>query len=700
MTLHIPLVDPEWSNLELALALSGAGLYVLPTRAAGDAKHAGSVVGKGWPAKSSRDPKVVAAWFAGTDHRVAVHCGRSGLVVFDLDHPEHLPEPLGKAIASEVPPYQSTRPDEPGRGHYLFAQPPGRRIGNRADGLGRDWGEVRGANGIILVGGPGREWLQTGDVPELPGYVAELLPDVGDADTAVSDDELFRFVAAHTSELQPRTMQAVLDGFERQDGSRHDAMVSHACWAVRESVAGRYSAQKVLHRLEQLFAEAMATARSPGDRTLTREQAEAEFRCGVAWAIGQEWRPDGTETDDDRPDLAGQARAAWVEAEIVAETERLRIREQARQRLDAEKRAPLARLSFAEFLAAPMPEYLVPKMFYRDGLSVVFGAPGAAKSFFVLDIALCLATGAPWRGQQLRPGRVHYVMGEGQATNTLRTHAWLRHHDVPATQGESFVAYTEPIMLTEAGISAYLADVEADRPDMIILDTKNLMFAGKESQGEDYGAMLRVLHRLRAAAGGCATVLVDHSGLTDDDRTRGSNAQKGGVETEIRVSDDRGFRRAEVTRDKSGTIGTEWLYRLVQVDGVPRPSGVDPPAVCVPMDADEVERHSVQLRESCWDVPRDQLPEVVAGLGGAPGEAACDLFRMLVYIDSSGAAPLEMTFTTMHVHLKESPRKHTRTTAFRGLKLLEKANVVEDIGSKNFSLVEQYRDWTGRQDIA
>jgi hypothetical protein len=701
-TLRIPVIDPQWSNLELALALAAAGFYVLPTRADGDAKHAGSVLGAGWPAKSSRDPQVIVDWYAGTDHRVAIHCGRSGVVAFDLDHPERLPEKLGKAIANEVPPYQSTRPDEPGRGHYLFTQPAGRRIGNRAGDLGKDWGEVRGANGIILVGGEGREWLQTGDVPGLPPYLAELLPDVGDAETAVSDDELLRFVTAHTSELHPKAMQAVLDGFERQvqlGSSRHDAMISHACWAVRECVAGRYPAQKVLHRLERLFVEAMAVA-PPGERALARHQAEAEFTSGVAWAIGQEWHPDGAELDPDRPDLAEAARAAWVESEVVAEMERLRIREQARQRLDAENREPLRVLSADEFLDAPTPDYLVPKMLYRDGLAVVFGPPGAAKSFLVLDIALCLATGRPWRGRLLGRGRVHYVMAEGQATNTLRARAWLHYHEADRSELRSWWSVVPTaVMLTEAGSLDYLALVERDKPDLIVLDTKNLMFVGKESQGDDYGAMLRILHRIREAAGGCCVVLVDHSGLGDDSRTRGSNAQKGGIETEVRVTDLGGVRRAEVTRDKSGRDGAEWFYRLEQVDAVLRPPDVDAPAVCVPVEADEVQRGDVDLRDSCWDVARAALPEVVAKLTGAPGEAACDLFRMLAYIDPEGNPDVvEMTFTAMFTHLSGSPRKHTRPTAHRALHLLVAAEVVKaPEGSKSYALVEGFRGW-GRSE--
>jgi hypothetical protein len=52
----------------------------------------GSVVGKRWQDKSLRDPKQIAAWFAGTNHDIAGHCGRSGAVVLDVDKPELVPD--------------------------------------------------------------------------------------------------------------------------------------------------------------------------------------------------------------------------------------------------------------------------------------------------------------------------------------------------------------------------------------------------------------------------------------------------------------------------------------------------------------------------------------------------------------------------------------------------------------------------------
>ncbi|HUH68493.1 MAG TPA: MobF family relaxase, partial [Mycobacterium sp.] len=122
--LHIPDISDDTDTLTGALACAAAGFYILPVRRG--TKHPGSVIGKGWHTKSSRDPKVIAAWFAGTDHDIAIHCGRSGALAFDVDYPEKLTDLLAAHLLDPAVPYHSTRPDQPGRGHYLFAMPPGR----------------------------------------------------------------------------------------------------------------------------------------------------------------------------------------------------------------------------------------------------------------------------------------------------------------------------------------------------------------------------------------------------------------------------------------------------------------------------------------------------------------------------------------------------------------------------------------------
>src|SRR6478736_204142 len=81
MSIRIPHLSEDVDTLTAALKYAEAGWFVLPVKP--ETKNAGSVLGKGWHTKSSRDPKQIAAWFAATDYQIALHVGRSGAIAFD-----------------------------------------------------------------------------------------------------------------------------------------------------------------------------------------------------------------------------------------------------------------------------------------------------------------------------------------------------------------------------------------------------------------------------------------------------------------------------------------------------------------------------------------------------------------------------------------------------------------------------------------
>jgi hypothetical protein len=234
--LHIPLISPDDDVLTAALKYAKAGWYVLPVRMS-DAKNPGSVVGTGWPSKSSRDPKMLAAWYAGTSGLgIALHQGRSGAVAVDVDKPELLPEMLAAACVRTV--HQSTRDNHPGRGHYLFAMPPGRNIGNSNGKLGKDWGEIRGKNGVTIVqpshheksaDGGRYQWITTGPLLELPANVADVLPDGADAHDAATEAHLSEFLAEHTDAVRLELLDvwcALFTKDAKAGASRHVSMTS------------------------------------------------------------------------------------------------------------------------------------------------------------------------------------------------------------------------------------------------------------------------------------------------------------------------------------------------------------------------------------------------------------------------------------------------------------------------------------------
>jgi hypothetical protein len=589
---------------------------------------------------SKPDDKTLRWWFGREPVNIGISARHSGLTFLDDDTgTADAMEKLCEAYGKPVPTTYRVRTSK--GWHWYFATPPGAEIANAGQGswLKDEFGfDVRGNRG-------GQE--NAGGYVVGPGSVHESghVYEAEDSDVEVAElpDWLYELLQANSAVAKESPMPAGVPDPERRytldQASKY--IREEGIEPLKESTEGgrnialNNAAVIAGHFVPAFYTEDETTEALSGIAEglgLDPREIGPTIRSGLRKGMSEPYTlveadpfSEASPSAPDEPDAYEKAKAT--------ELQRERIRREVRAELDAENRPALARLSFKEFVTAPAPEYLVPKMFYRDGLSVVFGAPGAAKSFLVLDVAMSLATNTPWRGRQLGQHRVHYVMAEGQATNTLRTQAWLAHHNVdPALADEWFVPYVEPIMLTESGIADYLRDVEIDQPDMIILDTKNLMFEGKEAQGDDYGRMLRTLHKLRRVAGGAAVVLIDHSGLTDDSRTRGSNAQKGGVETEIRVTEEAGFRKAEVTRDKSGQIGTQWLYKLEQVTNIPRPVDLDAPAVCVAVDPTDLITSSLFGQYENWNDPaQPSVPDDVAAYRGAGSSAIKALARFMRY---------------------------------------------------------------------
>ena len=312
--LTIPDLPDDVDTLTAALAYANCGWYILPVKRG--TKHPGSVVGDGWQHQSSRDPHVTTAWFAGTNYGTALHCGRSGAVVFDVDTPDRLPALLAEHLPAA--PYQSTRPDQPGRGHYVFAQPPGRNIGNSVGRLGGGWGEVRGANGVIIVepshhkdGGEYR-WETVGAVPVLPNELADELAEASPAVDAASDAVIEAFIAEHQNETRPNVLAGLVTALRANfdaGESRHQSTAAALVGAMKEAGVGLYTPRRVIDTIWPMFLEAVTKPPASGKQGTPRSPAAArsEFKAITAWAVGQALaaNPDGIQAriDDKMPDL-------------------------------------------------------------------------------------------------------------------------------------------------------------------------------------------------------------------------------------------------------------------------------------------------------------------------------------------------------------------------------------------------------------
>ncbi|GAA1994235.1 hypothetical protein GCM10009799_20410 [Nocardiopsis rhodophaea] len=491
MSLTVPDINPDAGTIAAALAYAECGWYVLPVDPG--TKHPGSVVGKGWPAKSSRDPEVIADWFLLDGHALALHVGRSGGIVFDVDRPDAAPQALTDAAKQHVAPFQSTREDAPGRGHYVFAAPPGRTLGNGAGRLGRDWGEVRGRNGIIIVEpsvhakaseGGRYAWTRTGPVPTLPDQVAELLPDATESADAATDTEVARFLDAHTSAERPGLLRALVSRFTADIAagrSRHESMLLPCVNAMREARAGMYPAMDAAEALRAVFVHTMTRPHDGSSRTLTPAAAETEYAGILAWAIGQatdatpdeldavaqgadERAPDpataisdlippptsngtGAEgtlatvhplTPDQHAD-AEEARRLAHERRVAEEVERLEVREEARRRVRARQRPTDAPhlVALDEFLSVddPPQRYRLHDLWPLGGRVMLAAQFKAGKTTLVGNLLRSLTDGDAFLGrfgvEPLADGRRVVVIDDELDERMIR--AWLRDQNITRT---------------------------------------------------------------------------------------------------------------------------------------------------------------------------------------------------------------------------------------------------------------------------
>lgn len=264
-TLSVPDVN-GLGVAEAATAYAEAGWYVVPLDE-GDPRNVGAVVGPGWPDKSSNNPATVRRWFrhGGEAHvrtlgrlGLALHVGRSGAVAFDVDYPEHMPDPLRQAVDTLDPPFQASRSNVAGRGAYMFALPPGVTLGNTAGSLGASWGEVKGRNGTIHAAptthhkadeGGRYRWERTGTLPELPGELVRALLAARRRATTASGSR------AGSSNVRAR-VRGLLDTLLAADeGQRNTLLHWTACRFAELVEAGSMPEETAVALLERAGAE-------------------------------------------------------------------------------------------------------------------------------------------------------------------------------------------------------------------------------------------------------------------------------------------------------------------------------------------------------------------------------------------------------------------------------------------------------------
>lgn len=225
-------------------------------------------------------------------------------------------------------------------------------------------------------------------------------------------------------------------------------------------------------------------------------------------------------------------------AEIAAATPVLSDAPEAQESVQDNERPDVFDVYDVHYLRnMPPVEWLVDGLLTKHGFSVLYGEPGAGKSFLAIDMALSVAYGKAWHNNPVQRGAVLYIAGEGVGGLGKRIKAWQAHHkltaDVPFYVLPTAVRFREP------------DDVERLLRTIDNLDTKfsavfvdtvaRALLGGDENSATDMGLFVDACEIVKRHCE-CAVVAIHHSGKDAARGMRGSTALLGAVDTSIKVS--------------------------------------------------------------------------------------------------------------------------------------------------------------------
>ena len=316
----------------------------------------------------------------------------------------------------------------------------------------------------------------------------------------------------------------------------------------------------------------------------------------------------GTELRRATGDIDAVEGRRLLAAELVADHDGLDVDAVEEKLAELVRRSgpPLRVLTISELLARPPAKWLVQGILPEVGLAVVFGQPGAGKSFIVLDLMLCVAAGKAWCGRRAQLGRTLELVGEGQSGFPDRLRAWRLGNAFPEL-GSLPALFVEsvPALVDAAGQRSLVETVESCNSDgdlkLVVIETLSQGLAGEEeSDAKTMSNAVRFLTGLATKHRLCVLV-VHHQRKGEGDglmTMRGSSALAAGADAVWHVQGDveSGARmRASKMKDGSDDITLHLLLR--KAVGRDETGIVDSLYVTQETDAEREDVEAVAVRE-------------------------------------------------------------------------------------------------------
>jgi hypothetical protein len=427
-----------------------------------------------WRTDSSSDHEVVEkmAWEQATG--IGVDCGKSGLVVVDIDDLEAVP-----ALAEEIgwdPTQDETLISRTGRGGmHIFYRAGGAEVRNSASKVVQGV-DIRGSGGFVVIP-----------------------PSVHDNGTK------YEWVNEHQPAPIPERMVEVFNYREERIPTETSASISHERWGFAALAAGAHDIESSPpgQRNNELNAVAYRIFGIVKGGHLDYDVAHVRLsRAGLHVGLASD-------------EVDRTLKSAWESSEP---------RHPAEESLPVPSRAPASaeRKTFRvltpdDLEHLPPPQWLLENRL-PEGQTWIYGEPGSGKTFLALDWSLSVAASGL---------NVLYFVGEGVTGFARRVAAWRQARQADVS---GFYAIPQaPHLLEVDGIQTLRATVEDYAPSLVVIDTfARAAVGGDENSARDVGMAIDGLDSLQRDFG-CSSLVIHHSNKSGQGE-RGSSAIRGAAD--------------------------------------------------------------------------------------------------------------------------------------------------------------------------